>query len=187
MRQLSENEKVSYQIVGQALTAFGEIERSICEIYCTLLSAQLGVGQHAFWGVQSFEARLKMTRNLAVKRLPRSGATAPFRREWEAICETVSKLNGKRNELAHGSYVSFGWEAKNGWETDEFFAPYHNSSFLKPKPLKAHKNDPRPNSRLRIADLEKCLSTFEQTTLRIYHFNISLHQNAAKIDLPLPY
>jgi hypothetical protein len=91
-------------VVGEALTNWYSVESALCcifEFYVTRRSAADGptVAAEAFWSLEGFGARLRMTE--AVVSYAEQDSTAID--EWASLVTRMRKTAAQRNSLAHGS------------------------------------------------------------------------------------
>jgi hypothetical protein len=128
-KELSDQRNALYCAVGEALTAWAEVESALGALFAYAVNREDHMaGFRAYWNIVSFEAKLAVchaTIKAAVSYNP------DLTREWSAIHNRLLDKNKKRNKLAHGQVVQQARDfAKRDFFQEVWFIPYYVSGQL---------------------------------------------------------
>lgn len=91
-----------YRAIGCAISNFCRVEAGLGLIFSRVMQARSSrVAEAAFYSVQSFSDKLKMTNNAAQSSLVLAGRIT----QWDALCKRCQSASELRNKLAHFEVV----------------------------------------------------------------------------------
>ena len=101
-----DDHRLFYIAIGEALSEFSSLEHALCNCFCVSMGTGLNniPAYRAFWAIAAFEGKLKMT-TTAVREIIKPSAEVCAR--WDKLTKQVRGKNKTRNEIAHGTLVSY--------------------------------------------------------------------------------
>lgn len=140
--------------VGSILMSWGRVEQIHSTLFAIITSGMYSNECliRAYWSIQSFDARHKMT-DAGIMEAFRDHND--YRAEWTAISAIIARRNKARNKIAHGSLL-FNADKTVGPE-GLFFIPFLNSNLSKSLGDKS-----LFNGAMRITDLIKIRAEFDE-------------------------
>ncbi len=163
-----------YESVGRALSAWSMVEHHICDIFSAVIitdrNLAVGYAHSAFWAVESFHGKLNMV-DASIKLRCRSDLEnyEGLLLEWATIYKRAREKNNSRNELAHGTVMSFG----NYAPPEIYFIPSFFRTLLRDVPFTM---DRRPKNRLTAQQIDDRTRAFKEFSKRLLQFYLRLQK-----------
>ena len=119
-----------YLSVGMALTTWSGVEFALSRLFAQSIEPKSfhptfsqSVSERAFWGVASFEAKLKMVSETFTEAY---FSHQEFLKIWTNLENRLRKSNKYRNKVAHGTVIQHNQgQPDNSIITTVYFAPYY--------------------------------------------------------------
>ncbi|MDX8501604.1 hypothetical protein RFM99_24710 [Mesorhizobium sp. VK4C] len=170
-----------HQAVGKAISTWAHVEESLATLFAVSVSgvdlpdwnwrnADLRAAKRAFWAIQAFDSKLKMTNEAAAFHLRKD---RELRSEWSRIFNRLSEKKNKRNNLAHGSalmstYMPFG---EDKVQTRFILQPSHGTwrdgSIKRDREWEQRKNHHLAPDAMMLDDIFQAISEFARLSKEI--------------------